>query len=186
MNDEAGSSSAVPDAPPRDSSEVDASASAAAAQTSTDRVGDEAPSFYFSRKPRLQDLLKQRFHLVAHEEIRKSRGYALVVAKGGPHLVPTKAAHFPGYRINASPGQMRGENWTSAVLAKYLTSAAGFPVVDETHLTGSYDVSFRYAANAETNSDQLPLEAALKEATGIQLLEHQYQHGEGVHTAAAR
>src|SRR5579871_2821094 len=63
-------------------------------------------------KPRLQDLLRRRFHLLSHTETRLTRGYALIVAKSGPHLTPTKAAHFPGYRINVSSGQMRGENWT--------------------------------------------------------------------------
>lgn len=48
MNDEAGSSSAVPlDAPPRRSTETSAAPI----------VEDAAPSFYFSRKPRLQDLI---------------------------------------------------------------------------------------------------------------------------------
>src|ERR1039458_8352477 len=61
-------------------------------------------------RPRLQNLLQQRFHLVAHTETRSIHGYALVVAKGGPHLTPTKADHFPGFRINVSSGHMRGDN----------------------------------------------------------------------------
>ena len=123
-------------------------------------------------KPRLQDLLRQRFHLVAHTEIRSSRGYALVVAKGGPHLTPTRVEHFPGYRINVSPGQMRGVNWSMPILAKYLTSAAGFPVVDQTGVTGSYDVGFSYAPDrgAGAVDDVLPpLGEALKNATGLAL-----------------
>lgn len=51
MNDEAGSSSAVPPEAPRPSTE------ASAAPASANSVADEAPSFYFSRKPRLQDLI---------------------------------------------------------------------------------------------------------------------------------
>lgn len=50
MNDEAGSSSAVPSgAQPRASQETSAEAASA--------VLDEAPSFYFSRKPRLQEVI---------------------------------------------------------------------------------------------------------------------------------
>ena len=37
-----------------------------------------------------------------------------MVAKGGPHLTPTKDDHFPGYRINVSPGHMSGANWLPA------------------------------------------------------------------------
>ena len=54
-------------------------------------------------------------------------------------------------------------------LAKYLTPAAGFPVVDETGITGSYDVGFSYAANPEAESTLPSLGEALKEATGLLL-----------------
>jgi uncharacterized protein (TIGR03435 family) len=120
-------------------------------------------------KPRLQDLLQQRFHLVAHIETRTSRGYALIIAKGGPHITPTEADHFPGFRINVSSGQMRGANWSLPQLAQYLTSAAGFPVVDQTGLTGSYDIAFSYEPNPDADSTLPPLNAALKQATGLLL-----------------
>ena len=120
-------------------------------------------------KPRLQDLLRQRFHLVAHMETRQSRGYALVVAKGGPHLTPTKATHFPGFRINLSSGHMQGENWSMAQLAGYLTPAAGFPVVDQTGIAGSYDIAFSYAPKPDSDGNLPALEEALREATGLLL-----------------
>jgi uncharacterized protein (TIGR03435 family) len=120
-------------------------------------------------RPRLQSLLQQRFHLVAHMEMRASRGYALVVAPGGPHLTPTKGDHFAGWRINVSSGQMRGENWTMAQLARNLTSAAGFPVVDRTGLAGSYDIGFSYEPTPEGDGSLPPLEIALKQATGLML-----------------
>jgi uncharacterized protein (TIGR03435 family) len=121
-------------------------------------------------KPRLQYLLQQRFHLVAHSETRLSRGYALVIAEGGrPHLTPTKGDHFPGFRINVSPGQMRGVNWSMPQLAKYLTSAAGFPVVDQTGISGSYDIGFSYEPRIDADSALPSLDVALKQATGLLL-----------------
>jgi uncharacterized protein (TIGR03435 family) len=120
-------------------------------------------------KPRLQDLLQQRFHLAAHIEMRPMRGYALVIADGGPHLTPTKGDHFPGFRINVSSGQMRGANWSMQQFARYLTSAAGFPVVDQTGITGSYDVNFGYGSNPDIDSTLPSLEVALKQATGLLL-----------------
>jgi uncharacterized protein (TIGR03435 family) len=117
-------------------------------------------------KPRLQELLQQRFHLKAQTEMRPTRGYALVVAKGGPHLTPTKADQFPGFRINVSAGQVRGDNWSMPIFAQNLTSVAGFPVVDQTNLGGSYDISFSYApADSDNSLPSLP--DALKEATGL-------------------
>jgi uncharacterized protein (TIGR03435 family) len=123
-------------------------------------------------RPRLQDLLQQRFHLVVHTETRLNSGYALVVAKGGPHLTPTKADHIPGFRINVSSGHMRGLNWSMPQLAKYLTHAAGFPVVDQTGITGSYDIDFSYNPKFDANSALPTLDEALKQATGL-LLEPQ-------------
>jgi uncharacterized protein (TIGR03435 family) len=124
-------------------------------------------------KPRLQDLLRERFHLVVHIESRSLHGYALVAAKGGAHLVPTKAEHFPGYRAgDVRAGQMRGANWSMAQLAKYLTAPAGFPVVDETGIAGSYDIGFSFNPKPEDTSSNLPaLGEALKEATGLMLKE---------------
>jgi uncharacterized protein (TIGR03435 family) len=121
-------------------------------------------------KPRLRNLLRERFHLIAHKESRLSRGYALIVGDGGPHLTPTKGDHFPGFRIDVSPGQMRGANWSMAQLAKYLTSASAFPVVDQTGITGSYDIGFSYEAELggeETALSQLDI--ALRKATGLLL-----------------
>ena len=120
-------------------------------------------------KPRLQKLLQERFHLVAHSESRLGRGYALVIAEGGPHLTPTKEDHFAGFRINVSPGQMRGANWSMPQLAKYLTSAAGFPLADQTGLAGSYDIDFSYSPQGDADSSLPSLEVALKQATGLLL-----------------
>ena len=122
-------------------------------------------------QPRLQALLQDRFHLVAHHEFRPTRGFALTIAKGGAHLTPTQHDHFADFRSDISPGQMRGFNWSMPTLARYLTPAAGFPVVDQTGLTGSYDIAFSYAIDNEATADTTlpPLADALKQATGLVL-----------------
>jgi uncharacterized protein (TIGR03435 family) len=124
--------------------------------------------------PRLQSLLAERFHLVVHKEMRPVRGFALVVSKDGPRMTPTKAERSPGWKTSVSPGEMRGINWSMPMFAKYLTPAAGFAVVDQTGLTGSYDIAFSYSpATGEKKADgesTLPtLPVALKEATGLVL-----------------
>ena len=91
-------------------------------------------------KPRLQNLLAERFHLATHFETKMVRGYALVVAKGGPKLQPTKGDHFPGWRINTSAGHLEGLNWSMPFLAKMLQHATKLPVADETSIAGNYDI----------------------------------------------
>ena len=123
-------------------------------------------------KPRLQNLLRDRFHLVAHAETRSIRGYALVIGKNGHHLTSTKADHFPGYRVHVGAGEMRGVNWSLPQFAQYLSTAAGFPVVDETSITGSYDIGFSYNPNPDDQHSDLPLLSSAREkATGLQMKE---------------
>lgn len=118
-------------------------------------------------KPCLQKLLQERFNLVAHMETRSGRGYALVVAKDGPQLKPASEGHFAGERHLVSTGHMHVYNCSLPQLAQYLTSAAGFPVVDQTGLTGSYDIDFDYNPEPDTESVLPTLEVALKEGTGL-------------------
>jgi uncharacterized protein (TIGR03435 family) len=120
-------------------------------------------------KPCLQALLQERFHLVAHMDTRSGRGYALVVAQDGPHLKPASAGHFAGERHPVSTGQMHVYNCSMQQLAQYLTPAAGFPIADQTGLTGSYDIDFSYNSEPEAESDLPSLDAALKKATGLLL-----------------
>lgn len=120
-------------------------------------------------RPRLQALLQQRFHLTIHTEKSFSRGYALVVTPRGSRLLPTKGDQFPGFRINVSPGEMRGVNWSMSQFATYLTSAVGFPVVDQTGLSGSFDISFSYAPAGVLDSNLPQLPDAVKQATGLVL-----------------
>jgi uncharacterized protein (TIGR03435 family) len=125
-------------------------------------------------RPRLQNLLEQRFHLTIHHETRMLPGYALVVAKGGPKLQPpTQPARLPNYRRGVYKGHVNILNCTMPFLAQQLTPFAGFPVVDQTGLTGSYDISVLYAPdpNSDTGADStLPsLFTAIRENLGLEL-----------------
>jgi uncharacterized protein (TIGR03435 family) len=120
-------------------------------------------------KPRLQSLLADRFHLVAHFEAQTVRGYALVAAKGGPKLQPTKGDHFPGWRIDTSTGHLEGLNWSMAFLATVLQRATKIPVADKTGIAGSYDIKVQYAPDAEQDSALPSLFTALRETLGLEL-----------------
>ena len=120
-------------------------------------------------KPCLQKLLEERFHLAAHMETRSGSGYALMVSQGGAHLTPAAAGHFPGERHSVSLGHMHVYNCPMPQLALYLTPAAGFPVADETGLSGGYDIDFDYNPKPQRESELPPLDVALKQATGLLL-----------------
>jgi len=121
-------------------------------------------------KPRLQELLEQRFHLKTHRETKLVRGYELVVAKGGPRMTAAASDHWPGFRVRVGPGRMEGLNWSMAYLATMLARPAGLPVEDRTGLTGSYDIKLLYAADIETDSSLPSLFTAVQESLGLKLV----------------
>jgi uncharacterized protein (TIGR03435 family) len=120
-------------------------------------------------RPLLQDLLQQRFHLAVRHETRLVSGYALVVAKGGSKLQPTKGGVTPNWRDNFSAGNLKGRNLTTAFLAQQLTPLAGLPCVDRTGLTGNYDISAEYAPDLDHDSPLPSLFTALQETLGLKL-----------------
>jgi uncharacterized protein (TIGR03435 family) len=124
-------------------------------------------------KPRLQSLLIERFHLATHFETKMVRGYALVVAKGGPKLQPTKGSKFPNWRVNTSEGHLEGLSWSMPFLAQMLQRATHIPVADQTGIAGTYDIKMQFAPVLAPDTDQdsaLPsLFTVLRETLGLEL-----------------
>lgn len=120
-------------------------------------------------QPRLQSLLAERFHLVIHRDTQRVHGFALEAPRGNQHLTPTTKPDFPGDFLNISPGHMSGFHWTMTELAKFLSRPAGFPVVDQTGISGRYDIDFQYNPKPDAESQFPPLEEALKASSGLVL-----------------
>jgi uncharacterized protein (TIGR03435 family) len=121
-------------------------------------------------RPRLQSLLRDRFHLVTHNELRNVTGYALAVSRNGAKLKSTDGSHSPGWRVDVRQGSVKGINWNMADLAKNIGSLLGRSVVDATGIGGSYDISFEYATEDQTESKLPALFDALTESTGLRLV----------------
>jgi len=120
-------------------------------------------------EPRLESLLAERFRLAVHFETRRVRGYALVAAKSGPKLQPTKGNHFPGFRIHVGPGHLEGINWSMPYLASTLQRTEGLPVVDQTGISGAYDIKLEFAPETQPDSPLPSLFTALRETLGLEL-----------------
>ncbi len=120
----------------------------------------------------LQALLADRFKLAIHRETRELPIYTLVVAKGGPKFKPSETD--AGITSNSnrthwhvtSKGSMRR-------FAEFLTDQVGRPVVDQTGLTGSFDLTLDWAVDDSTNhndAETVPsLFTALQEQLGLKL-----------------
>jgi uncharacterized protein (TIGR03435 family) len=99
----------------------------------------------------LQALLADRFQLQVRFESREISRYALMAPKGGlkfgPHLARaddrdcSNSPESAGCRgVTFGPQNMSMEHTDFAIVARTLSSMIGRVVVDETGLTGSYDI----------------------------------------------
>lgn len=88
----------------------------------------------------LQHLLAQRFGVTVHEENKPAKFFALVPAKGG---VKMKAVEKPeiSATVDMVSDSIQLRDYTMPQFAKFLSTSMGRPVVDETGLTGAYDIT---------------------------------------------
>jgi uncharacterized protein (TIGR03435 family) len=100
-----------------------------------------------------QRLLADRFKMAAHWETRELPVYALVLAKSGAKLQPTKLTES-GTHTSSGTGMLTTRGVTMADLARTLTQEGGRDlgrdVVDKTGLPGRYDLELKWTP---TDSD---------------------------------
>ena len=114
--------------------------------------------------PMLQNLLRERFRLTTHMESREVPIYALTVAKGGTKVGPSvlmdcteerpttdgRPCHGFDFRARGSRGDLsRGGSMAGAAVsmtafAEGLQRIVGRPVIDQTGLTGLFDITLRW------------------------------------------
>ena len=122
---------------------------------------------YDEMKPLLQHLLEERFGLVTHWTTKPSEGYELVVAKNGPKLVKSKVqVAFGGYLLTNG---MDFRDCSMICLAGMLTHPIGYPVVDKTGISGTYDIKMSYAPANKPDSNLPDIFTALQEQLGLKL-----------------
>ena len=129
---------------------------------------DGIPLTYEALKPRMQQLLEQRFCLSMHTGTKRVSGYALVSAKGGAKLTP---ASTPGERGSAyiTQHEVSGTNLDMVALAAMLASPAGRPVEDQTGLQGKYTIRVQFAPAGDAESTLPSIFTAVKEQVGLEL-----------------
>jgi uncharacterized protein (TIGR03435 family) len=122
---------------------------------------------YDELRPLVQGLLQERFHLTYHMETRKAKGYALVVANGGPKLTPTKGAAKHAYLME---GRLDAANAPVSDMAMMLGAPLGQAVVDETGIKGNYDMTLKFAEMDATDSGLPSIFTAVEEQLGLKLV----------------
>jgi uncharacterized protein (TIGR03435 family) len=134
----------------------------------TDKQREAA--FALIRK-RLQKLLADRFHLVLHTETRELPIYGLVVAKGGVKMQPNTSPSTAGQGMTRGPAMYYGTRVSVDQVAENLAIVTGRPVVNETGLTGFYDVKLQWTPDSEPAETATgpTLVIAIQEQLGLKL-----------------
>jgi len=133
--------------------------------------GDVALS-YEQIRPLMQQLLQERFHLTYHRETQDRKGYALVLAKGGPKLTPAKDGASYGYIFS---DRIQMPNISLQGLASTVGSVLRQPVIDQTGVKGNYEIKLQYAPMDATDSSLPSIFTALDEQLGLKLVSQKVQ-----------
>lgn len=122
---------------------------------------------YDQLRPLLQQLLQERFHLAYHRETRNFKGYALVMAKGGPKLTRAKGAASHAYLMT---DRFDAADEPVGVVAFMLAALLREHVVDKTGLKEKYDITLNFAPVDATDSPLPSLFTAVEEQLGLKLV----------------
>ena len=120
-----------------------------------------------------QTLLADRFKVTAHRQPREMQGYALAVDKNGPKFKESQGDGDASQRL-ASKLTRQWTHTTMTEFASQLSEAMQAPVVDETALPATYDLSLDLTPYLQTNSGARDVGAmmvtALPEQLGLKLV----------------
>ncbi len=129
--------------------------------------------------PMLQALLKERFHLAVHREMKEMPVFEMVIAKGGLKIWlfdPARPVPKPPLPANVTSAMTASNGvFTMPQLATHLTGAAGRPVLDKTGLEGRYCFFLFWtqlsadAADAAGGSGPPDFFAAVEQQLGLRL-----------------
>ena len=119
----------------------------------------------------VQALLADSFQLKAHQETRQLPVYALVVTKDGPKFKPSK---INGTTVDTGRTRMHiaGSDDTISILARELAQVLGRVVLNQTGLSGRYDLSLRWTLDdVAPSSPDAPsgIFTAIQEQLGLKL-----------------
>jgi uncharacterized protein (TIGR03435 family) len=143
-----------------------------------------ANTVYATRRLMMQDLLRERFHLITHREKKELPVYALMQSRNGPRFQVEKREKRDGDgRIGGGgPGRIGGIKVSAFDVAEVLSDYLDRPVLDATGIDGLFDFKLIWTPD-ETPRELNPAEqhppvdpngasifAAISEQLGLRLV----------------
>lgn len=128
-------------------------------------------------RPLLQRLLADRFALKVHRETREIPVYVMVIGKNGPKLKESDPDEPDKYHVgvNGRNQSVELQQGTMGQLAESIPGAvlADRPVIDQTGLTGKYDIRLEatpyFRINNSPQPDDLSVFEAIQQQLGLKL-----------------
>jgi uncharacterized protein (TIGR03435 family) len=108
----------------------------------------------------LRALLADRFQLKFHRETRQLKTEVLVVAKGGPKFKASEDQDQKE-RVNVRPTEISGVAISFGHFVTILEAQLGYPIINETGLSGKYDLALKYVRDDSPSTDGPSVFAAL-------------------------
>jgi len=126
----------------------------------------------------LKSLLASRFHLQLHGETKETSVYSLVVARGGLKMKLSADQTEPekGGPKELGPGLLVGQGIPMYVITNLLANMMGRAVINNTGLTGKYDVNLLPVPDSlplQTDPADPPIQADILNLAVIEALEKQ-------------
>ncbi|HEV1283815.1 MAG TPA: TIGR03435 family protein [Bryobacteraceae bacterium] len=110
-------------------------------------------------------LLAERFHLSLHRESKEMPVLALVIARGGPKLLPSTGG---GPEVRGGRGRFEARNVTMGMFAAQLAGrVVDRPVLDRTGIGGEFDINLEWAFDGADNGPSIA--TVLQEQLGLKL-----------------
>lgn len=122
-------------------------------------------------RPMLGKLLEDRFALRYHRETKVLPAYSLAVAKAGARLTENTGGRGPSTEFRNQSGKlvMSATKQSMAHLALLLGQRLDRTVIDNTGLTGEYDLRLEWAADETADSSIPSIFTAVQEQLGLRL-----------------
>jgi uncharacterized protein (TIGR03435 family) len=117
----------------------------------------------------LQALLAERFKLVVHRETKELPIYALMAGKNGPKLREVEDDGSAPENGSGGGHQIKAQHISMKALAATLQGFIGDTVVDETGLSGVFDLNLDFNVDESTSSEGPTVFEAVQRQLGLKL-----------------
>jgi uncharacterized protein (TIGR03435 family) len=118
-------------------------------------------------RPALQQEVRKRFHIAArHENIETNILFLQLKTQNAPGLKRTATQNSSSSR--SYQGEIDMVNMQFSSLANFVENKFGIPVIDQTGLTGTFDINLKWNVRNDTNHENL--KQALAEQLGVELV----------------